>query len=175
MVIKAKKIRVEVGPVPVKKQDGIIYFKDFQSMNEILTATRIELLETIREKQPESIYRLAELVGRDQGNVTRDVNILEQHGFVEVKRTKEGKRMKSEPQIGSETIEMVIRLGAGTFGMAREALDKVSEEFKEENIEKNKEYAQEKYRHAIKEAAKPIKRVVKDIAEEFDIVTKEKK
>jgi len=107
-------------------------------MQKVLNNNRIELLEAIKKYNPQSIYELASIVDRDQGNVTKDINILEKYGFVEVKKSKEGKRMKSAPSVDSDAIEMIIKLGAGFYGVAKDSIEQISDEFKGENLKKNK-------------------------------------
>jgi predicted transcriptional regulator len=167
--IKAKNLRVEVGEIPKEKNKGIIYFSNFEEMNKVLNNNRIELLEIIKKEKPDSIYQLAIILNRDQGNVTKDVNILEKNGFIDVIKTKEGKRVKSEPVIDSEGIEMIIKLGAGAFGLAKETFEQVSKEFKNKNLEKNTE----EFKKTYKKAVKPLKQTVKKIAKKFDIKVKE--
>ena len=53
--------------------------------------------------------------------------------------------------------------------MAKDAMDGIYSEFGGDKLEKNKEYAKERY----KDAMKPVKKAVKKIAREFDIETKD--
>ncbi|MBR9691898.1 hypothetical protein GOV06_03865 [Candidatus Woesearchaeota archaeon] len=169
MAIKAKTIRVEVGEIPKKKKEGVIYFSNFEEMNKVLNSRRIELLEIIKREKPDSIYHLASLVNRDQGNVTKDVNLLNKHGFIEIIKVKEGNRTKSEPTLDSEGIEMIIKLGAGAFGLAKETFEQVSKEFKDDNLKQNTEQVKKKYKNLIK----PLKKTVKKVAKKFDIKVEE--
>lgn len=168
MVIHAKNVRVEVGNIPKKRKEGVIYFSDFEEMNKVLNPRRMELLNIIKQRKPESIYELANMAERDQGNVTKDINILSKYGFVHIQKKKEGNRFKSEPIFESEGIEMIIKIGAGAFGFAKEAIEKVSDEFRDENLNKNKEFT----KNTIRKGMRPMKNIAKKIAEELDIVTK---
>jgi predicted transcriptional regulator len=172
MAIHATNLRVEVGPVPAQRRKGVIYFRSFEEMSKVLTPSRVELLEAIRRAQPESIYELAQTVKRDQGNVTKDVRLLERHGFVEIIRTKDGGRNKSAPRMEKEAIEMVIKLGAGAFGIAKETFEEVSGEFKGKKLEENTQYVRKKGKDAVEPVKKAVKDAVKRVADEFDIVTK---
>lgn len=171
MALRASTLRVEVGPIPAKKKKDTIYFATYEDMAKVLTPNRVELLETIKKKNPESIYELAKLVGRDQGNVTKDVNLLQKEGFIKIEKTKEG-REKAEPKVEEEGIEMLIKFGAGVFGIAKDAFEEVSQEFSDKNLEKNKKYIKENFKETYEGAMKPIKGAVKKVAKEFDIVTK---
>ncbi len=169
MALNANNIKVEIGKIPKKKSKNIIYFATFKDMQKVLNPNRMQLLEVIKQHHPESIYELASITKRDQGNVTKDINILKKHGFVNIKQTKQGKRTKSEPKIESEAIEMVIKLGAGLYGLAKDTIEEVSGEFKGKNLSNNKKYIRNKYKDIIK----PVKKTVKKIVKEFDIVTKD--
>jgi len=166
MTLSVKNIRVEVGPIPKKKKKDIIYFSNFNEMNKVLTSNRIMLLDIIKQEKPESIYKLAILANRDQGNVTKDANILHEYGFIDIVEKKDGERTRSEPQLQSEGIEMVIKFGAGVFGLAKDALEQVSEEFKDEKLKENKRYVEKKYKEALKPVRKTVRKIMKDIEED---------
>ncbi|MGV8162402.1 MAG: hypothetical protein ACP5N2_03680 [Candidatus Nanoarchaeia archaeon] len=150
-MITANKIRVEVGAKPSVKEEGVIYFSSFDEMQKVLNNKRIELLEAIKKHAPESIYELARIVKRDQGNVTKDVNILRKYGFIQIDKHKEGKRMKSSPRVEPDSIEMVIKLGAGMYGVAKESLELLSDEFKGEKLKANTKDLKTKINKTVKE------------------------
>ncbi len=160
MKIQTKNVRVEIGPIPKKKRGGIIYFSDFEEMNKVLNSRRIELLNVIKEKQPESIYELAQILKMDQGNVTKDINLLEEYGFINIQRTKHGERSKSQPIFDNNNIEMVIKIGAGMFGVAKEVLEDISKEFKDDNLTKNKEYVKKTFQKVLSPVTKTAKKIV---------------
>ena len=169
MGINAKNVRVEINTNPKKREKDVIYFENFEEMIKVLTPSRVELIEAIKKHHPKSIYQLAIILKRDQGNVTKDVNILKKYRFIEVNESKEGDRKKFEPKVESEAIEMIVKLGAGTFGIAKDIVEDISGEFKDQKLEENKKYAKQEY----KKMVKPIKETVKKVAREFDIETKE--
>lgn len=164
MAIRAKKIKVEIGEIPKTKEKGVVYFASFEDMNKVLTSKRIEVLETIKEKNPESIYELAQILNKDQGNVTKDVKILEKNGFVEIQKQKTGERVSSKPFVEVDSIEMVVKLGAGFFGMTKDTLTKVSKEFKGEKLVENKKYTKKKF----KQTLNPVKKASKKIYDALD-------
>ncbi|MBI5192495.1 MAG: ArsR family transcriptional regulator [Nitrospirae bacterium] len=81
----------------VKKHKGIS-FADIDTMQKILTKERLRILKTIKHKNPNSIYELAKILGRDIKNTYDDVVYLSDMGFIELKRVKEG-REKIVPSI----------------------------------------------------------------------------
>ena len=164
MTLQARHIRVEVGEIPKKRKEGTIYFSSYEEMSKVLSPQRVAVLEAIRNENPESIYQLAQMLGRDQGNVTKDVQMLEQYGFIKVAKTKEGNRTRSEPKAEAEEIEMIIKLGAGLYGVAKDALEEVSSEFKGEKLEANKKEVKSKYRQTIS----PVRKTVRNIIRKLD-------
>jgi len=64
--------------------ERILTFADPLHMLECLTAQRIRLFQTVREK-PLSISALAVELGRNRGSVTRDVNKLKGFGLVRLR------------------------------------------------------------------------------------------
>lgn len=60
------------------------YLIGAESARKVLTEKRLELIEVLREEEPESISGLAELVDRDVAAVHRDLEVLTGQGIVEV-------------------------------------------------------------------------------------------
>lgn len=164
MTIKAKNIRVEIGEIPKEKVNGIVYFESIEEMNNILSPKRLELINAVKMKNPESIYDLAKMLKRDQGNVTKDVNLLAKHGFLELEEVKDGERTKVKPTYEKGGIELMIKFGAGAFGIAKDFLENVSEEFKGEKLRKNKDYTQQQF----KKTLKPIQKAARKFADKLD-------
>ena len=74
-----------------------------------MTPKRLELLRTVKEKRPQSVYELARLMNRDLKNVTQDLAFLERLDLVELKKTKD-KRAKTTPSVDYDKIlrEIVV-------------------------------------------------------------------
>jgi len=53
----------------------------------VLTEKRLELLKTIKEKEPSSVYDLAKILHRDLKNVLQDVAYLQELGIIKVTDT----------------------------------------------------------------------------------------
>lgn len=164
MQIKLNKTKVEIGQIPKEKKKGVIYFESFEEMNKVLTSNRLEILNVIKEENPESIYELAQLLKKDQGNITKDVNLLEKYGFLEIHKQKKGGRVSSKPICEIDNLEMVIKIGAGIFGIAKNKALEISKEFKGEKLNENKRYASNK----TKDVLKPIKNIADKISNKLD-------
>ena len=63
------------GRLPKKPIRGT-YFVSLEAFQRVLTPKRFELLHIIRDKQPNSLYELAQLAHRDLKNVKDDVDLL---------------------------------------------------------------------------------------------------
>ncbi len=75
----------------VRKEEGI-YFDSIDTMRSILTNNRLLILKTIREQNPNSIYELAKLLGRDLKNVNQDLKLLSDIGLVTLEKIEEDKK-----------------------------------------------------------------------------------
>jgi predicted transcriptional regulator len=64
------------------------FFESLDAVRAVLTDKRLELWRTIRDKKPESISALAEMVDRNFRGVYRDVKLLKTLGLVSLKKTK---------------------------------------------------------------------------------------
>lgn len=65
---------------------GADYHLRFESARALfteLTPARIDMLETLRQCGPCSVYALAKAVGRNYSNVHTDIGKLEEHGLVQ--------------------------------------------------------------------------------------------
>ncbi|OOP56265.1 MAG: hypothetical protein AYP45_10165 [Candidatus Brocadia carolinensis] len=97
--------RLEKGE-KVKKHEGIS-FENLDVMRKVLTEERLRILKTIKKEHPTSIYQLAKILGRDMKNTFDDVQYLTQAGFIELKKTKEG-REKATPLVKYDKILLEI-------------------------------------------------------------------
>jgi len=86
---KAEQIKSLVKAIVDEKidipDDSLVFF-DAESMNEIITPKRLELISLIRKKHPLSVNALAVLSGRLKQAVVRDLKILEKYGIVAMER-----------------------------------------------------------------------------------------
>ena len=70
----------------VKQKRGI-YFASLKEMRRVLTERRLEILKTIRDQKPSSVYELARMVDRDLKNVLQDLSYLQQLDIVDITET----------------------------------------------------------------------------------------
>ena len=121
--MKAKKIRIEIrtldsafqeaaesfeGIAQGKKVKGktALYFSSIKDLRKVLTEKRLELLKTIKDRKPLSIYELAQMVDRDLKNVLQDVGYLHEIGMVDIDETKD----KKMPTVGYDVLSLEVAI-----------------------------------------------------------------
>ena len=83
---RLKKLGNEIDNKVVKKpftKNGI-YFESLTAVRKILTDYRLDVWRAIRDKNPESITLLAEILGRGFRPVHRDVMLLKDLGLIKL-------------------------------------------------------------------------------------------
>lgn len=83
-------------------------FSDLSELRQLLSNEKARILNTIKNKNPESIYKLAKTLGRDFKAVREDVKLLEKFGFIELKAETKGKRKKLKPIMAIEKLQLNI-------------------------------------------------------------------
>jgi len=61
-----------------------VYFESLGAVRKILTDNRLDVWRAIRDKKPESITQLAEILGRGFRSVHRDVMLLKDLGLIKL-------------------------------------------------------------------------------------------
>jgi predicted transcriptional regulator len=79
-------------------------------LRSILTTEKSRLLHMLKTKQPNSIYELAKLLGRDFKSVRQDITLLEKLGFIEMIPIYKGKREKLKPILVVDVLKIRIEL-----------------------------------------------------------------
>lgn len=85
---------------------SVLAFETPRQALRLLSDARFELLETIRAENPESIRELARLVERDVSIVYKDVELLADHGIIELRSEGRNKR----PTVAYEEIHIDVDL-----------------------------------------------------------------
>ena len=73
------------------------YFESIEAVRKFLTETRLELWRTIRDKKPNSISELAQLVHRNFADVHQDLRILLDVGLIDFCKPKGSKTRAKKP------------------------------------------------------------------------------
>ena len=74
-------------------------FSGIADVRKVLNNEKARILYTIKTQNPESIYHLAKLLGRDFKSVRKDIKILEKFGFIYMKSDHKGNRKKLKPEV----------------------------------------------------------------------------
>jgi predicted transcriptional regulator len=69
------------------KHKRAIYFASLKDLRRVLTERRLEILKTIRDRKPSSVYELARMVDRDLKNVLQDLSYLAELDIVAISET----------------------------------------------------------------------------------------
>ena len=77
-------------------------------LRHLLSKEKAKTLNTIKTQSPESIYKLAKILGRDFKAVREDIKLLEKFGFIELKPETKGKRKKLKPEIVIDNLQLNI-------------------------------------------------------------------
>ena len=85
-------------------------FSGISALRQLLSNERARLLHIIKTKQPDSIYHLAKVLGRDFKSVRQDVKLLEKFGFVELDALRRGKRERLKPILAVDSITITVNL-----------------------------------------------------------------
>ena len=81
--------------------------ENFDYLAKALTPRKRELLKTIKNQKPKSIYELAKMVNRSQENVFNDVKFLKNLGLIETVKEKDG-RERIIPYVTFDKLEIEI-------------------------------------------------------------------
>jgi predicted transcriptional regulator len=88
------------------KQKRAIYFASLKEMRRVLTERRFEILKTIRDQKPSSVYELAKMVERDLKNVLQDFPYLQELDIVAITET--GAKKVPHFDYGRISIEVAV-------------------------------------------------------------------
>ena len=87
-----------------KKESGI------ESLRKMLSNERARLLHICKTKEPESIYKLAKLLGRDFKAVRQDIKLLEQFGFIELISSHKDGRERLRPVVDADQVVITVNI-----------------------------------------------------------------
>lgn len=73
------------------EENEAVYFSSIEAMRKALTPLRIEILKTIKERRPSSIYELAKMMNKDSSNINSHVMHLAEIGLIEMEQQSDGR------------------------------------------------------------------------------------
>lgn len=99
--------RVRKGEDVIPRRE--LAFEDVATMRKVFTEKRLELLNAIRIHQPDSVYALAHIVGRDIKSVNTDLKELVKRELVELEPNNES-RKKVKPIVTYDKLNVEIEI-----------------------------------------------------------------
>lgn len=88
-----------------KKQES-----DIANLRHVLSNEKARLLHICKTKQPDSIYKLAKILGRDFKAVRQDIKLLEKFGFIELISSHKQGRELLRPVVDADQVIITINL-----------------------------------------------------------------
>jgi predicted transcriptional regulator len=85
-------------------------FEGLSALRKLLTNEKARLLNTVKTKNPISIYQLAKMLGRDFKSVSNDIKLLERFGFIDMVSEKTGKRERLKPVVTVNSIHIELKV-----------------------------------------------------------------
>lgn len=104
-----RRIRAAERGEALDDDDPVLNFEDYATLAEFLRETNLELLEAIRQENPDSIRAAASLVDRDYREVHRNLTALESLGLIRFEG--DGAGTAKTPIVEYDDIEISISLG----------------------------------------------------------------
>jgi predicted transcriptional regulator len=87
-----------------KKSSGV------SDLRHLLSNEKARLLHVTKTKQPDSIYKLAKLLGRDFKAVRHDIKLLEKFGFIELISSHKQGRERLRPVVDANQVIITVNL-----------------------------------------------------------------
>jgi predicted transcriptional regulator len=84
--------------------------QDISLLRSMLSQEKARLLHMLKAKQPNSIYEVAKLLGRDFKSVRQDIRILEAGGLIEMIPVQKGNRHKLKPILVADELKITIQI-----------------------------------------------------------------
>ncbi|MEA3329417.1 MAG: hypothetical protein U9Q06_01615 [Nanoarchaeota archaeon] len=85
-------------------------YSDLALLRKLFSNEKARLLNTIKMKQPTSIYSLAKFLGRDFKTVRDEIILLKKFGFIEILEEKRQGRTSHRPVLTATSINIIIRI-----------------------------------------------------------------
>ncbi len=84
-------------------------FPDVDTFRKFLTEKRLELLQVVRKRHPNSLYELAKLLNRDLKSVNTDVSLLKHLGLIRLEKQRHG-RTRVIPRVLFDRMQVNIAI-----------------------------------------------------------------
>jgi predicted transcriptional regulator len=85
-------------------------FSGISALRSLLSNQRAKILNTIKHKNPSSIYDLSKKLNRDFKAVHNDIKLLERFGLIEIVEEKIKNRVRHKPKLNSNIVTIHIKI-----------------------------------------------------------------
>lgn len=102
---RQRTIAIASGAYKPSSDEPKVWFDSIESMSRLLNTQNIELLKTIRERNPSSLGELAKITGRRKESLSRTINKMGDYGLIEIK---EGPRHAKIPVVVADSFEVKL-------------------------------------------------------------------
>ena len=85
-------------------------FSGIHALRQLLSNEKARIIHTIKTKNPNSIYELSKILGRNFKSVSDDIKLLERFGFIELIEEKNKNRTRHKPRINIDTITIHFKV-----------------------------------------------------------------
>lgn len=83
---------------------------EISSLRQLLSNEKARLLHIAKTKKPDSVYKLAKLLGRDFKSVRHDIRLLENFGLIELVSSHKQGRERLMPVVDADKIVITINI-----------------------------------------------------------------
>ena len=85
-------------------------FSGISALRQLLSNEKSKILDTIKTKNPTSIYDLAKKLGRSFKSVSEDIKLLQRFGFIELLQEKTKNRIRHKPVLVVDTVTVHFKI-----------------------------------------------------------------
>jgi len=85
-------------------------FSGISALRQLLSNEKSRILDTIKTKNPSSIYDLAKKLGRSFKSVSDDIKVLQRFGFIELVQEKTKNRIRHRPVLVVDTVTVNFKV-----------------------------------------------------------------
>lgn len=84
-------------------------FEGISALRKLLSNEKARLINTIKTKNPSSIYNLSKILKRDFKSVAQDIKLLERFGLIDLIAEKTGKRERLKPILTVDSLYISLK------------------------------------------------------------------
>lgn len=83
-------IEIAKGTYKKSSKEPKLWLTSLDSIAKILSPKNKILLEFIKESHPQSIQEIADITGRNKGNISKTLKLMNNYGIIELKKKEKG-------------------------------------------------------------------------------------